>query len=275
MDVITNTRAIRRRVVVPKHPERVSRELANSDLGKEGQQVARFPDGVLANLARRVRAGGVEVAEGDRAPDARLRVAQVLEDELDHVLCAAVARLGGEGGGFGDGDDGRAAVDGGGGAVDEAGGLVRLHRLGNTRGGGRAEGQLAHFPLRAESHRTHLEEVDGRGDVVGVVLDRLLATLSDSLVRGEVDRAKDAADGVVDLEDLCDVGGVGEVADEEVDLHVGLVGGGGIGGKGAEGEGRDALDGLGERVGETGGEGGEGGRVSLALVFVVRGRHDA
>lgn len=78
VDVVPDAGAVRGGVVVAKDLERVLGDLADGNLGEEREEVSGLADGVLADQAGRVRAGGVEVAQADRAPDARLAVAQVL-----------------------------------------------------------------------------------------------------------------------------------------------------------------------------------------------------
>lgn len=236
MDVVAHAGAIGRRVVGSKDLESLLSKLARRHLRQKGQQVPRLPAGVLSDLARRVGAGGVEVAESDRAPEVGLRVADVLDDELRHVLGAAIDGLGGERGGLGDGDHGGHAVDGGGGRVDEAVDVVLLHHLHVRRGGD----QLGVRGVWGEDE-TYADEVDGGRDVVLVVLDRLLGALPNGLVGRDGDDCVDAALGLVRLEDLLNVVLDRDVALKEVDLAVGLVGVGSIGRERLEGELGDAV----------------------------------
>jgi hypothetical protein len=108
-----------------------------------------------------------------------------------------------------------------------------------------------HRENRAHDRGAHIEDIDGCGDVVLVVLDRLLATLADGLVRGDVNDAEDAAIVGVVLEDAIDVLGVSDIALEELDLGVGLVLVRSVGTERIKGQLRDALACFGERVVEA------------------------
>lgn len=104
----------------------------------------------------------------------------------------------------------------------------------------------------ARGEETHADEVDGRRDVVLVVLDGLLCALPDGLVGSDCDHCVDAALGLVRLEDPLNVVLDRDVALKEVDLAVGLVGVGGIGRERVEGELGDTVERGGEGVGEAG-----------------------
>lgn len=129
MEVVANAGSVGGGVVVSEDLESLLSELAGSHLGEKGEEVSRLAAGVLSNLARGVRSSGIEVPQAYGAPEVGLGVADVLEDELRHVLGAAVDGLGGEDGGFGDGDLLGSAVDGGRRRVDDAVDLVLLHDL--------------------------------------------------------------------------------------------------------------------------------------------------
>lgn len=98
---------------------------------------------------------------------------------------------------------------------------------------------------------TYGEEVDGRGDVVLVVLNWLLPTLSNSLVSSNMDDTVNAFLVGVRGEHLVDIRLEGNVTLEEINHAVVFVCLGGSGGQGLEGELGHALEGLGERVGEA------------------------
>lgn len=70
---------------------------------------------------------------------------------------------------------------------------------------------------------TDIKKIDGRVDVVSVVLDWLLTTLADSLVSSNVDDTPDAALALVGLEDLVNVFWVCDVSLEDFDFGSGLV----------------------------------------------------
>jgi len=128
VDVVADAGAVGRVVVVAEDLEALG-ELADGHLGEEREEVARAAARVLANLARRVRAGRVEVAQRDGTPLLRRRVAHVLDDELGHELGAAVARLGLERRRLGDGALRGSAVHGRRRRVDEVVDLVLVHDL--------------------------------------------------------------------------------------------------------------------------------------------------
>ena len=92
---------------------------------------------------------------GERSSAGRT-AAQIRDDRLAHDFGLPVRAVRLEAGALGDGDDGRGAVDGGGGRVDDA----RAVKLGH-----------------------HLEEVDRRRDVVLVVRQGDLRRLAHGLVR--------------------------------------------------------------------------------------------
>lgn len=99
---------------------------------------------------------------------------------------------------------------------------------------------------------TCLHERNRRGDVVLVVLKRLLCRLADGLVGGHGDDGVDAADLVVIGKDLFNVRLDGHVALVEIDHAVVPVRLGRAGGEGLLGKLGDAVEGLLERVGEAG-----------------------
>lgn len=103
----------------------------------------------------------------------------------------------------------------------------------------------------SEPDRTHREKVDGGRDVVLVVLNGLLSTLTDSLVSSDVDHSPDASLALVCLEDLVDVLLEGDVAAEDLNLERLLVLLGSVGGESILSDLGNALQSLRERVGEA------------------------
>lgn len=255
VDVVADAGAVRSRVVVTKDLEALG-EFADGHLRQEGEQVARATARVLADLAGRVRAGRVEVAERDGAPF-RVRVAHVAEDQLAHELGAAVARLGLELGRLADRDRLGDAVHGRGRRVDKVANLVAVHDLCVVRSDINHQSKFLGLAERVSRNgsergrRTHVEEVNGGRDVDIVVLDRDLARLADGLEGGDVNDAVDAALGLVVLEDLFNVLLDGDVAAVDVNLEGLLVLFGRVGAELALGDGRDALAGGRERVVEA------------------------
>lgn len=246
MDVVANAGTVRGGVVVTEDLEAL-RELANRHLGKERKEVSRPSPRVLTDQARGVRSGGVEVPQSDGAPLVGRRVGNVLDDEFRHELCAAVDGLGLEGGGLGDGDGGGGAVNGRRGRVDDVVDAVTVHDLRvSVRVSTNEKGK------RGGRGKTHVEEVDRRGNVVLVVLDRDLTTLSHRLERGNVDNTPDRSPPLLVVDkDLVNLGLDRDVAANDLDLEGLLVLLGGASGEGILRNLGDALEGRRERVGEA------------------------
>ena len=159
VDVIAETGAVGCFVIVAKNMK--LREFAGGDFHDVRHEVVRDAVGVLAEETGDVVADGIEVAKGD---DIKFRVgyAKVFQDFFDHVfsLAVGVGKLDTSGKGFDALLDTLVAVNGGGGGENELFHTVRLHRL---------------------------EEVEGAGDVVVVVLERLFDGFGDGFEAGEVD----------------------------------------------------------------------------------------
>ena len=162
VDEVADARPVGRVVVVAEDPQ--LRPDADGGLRDVGHEVVGDARGQLADERRRVRADGVEVAQGDHAqgvPGGR----GVAEDLLADALRVAVG-----GGGreqrrlLRDGEPLGLAVDGAGGGKDDGTRAVRSHRL---------------------------EEVHERDEVVAVVRERLLDRFRHGLGGGEVDDGVD------------------------------------------------------------------------------------
>mmetsp|Transcript_101059 Transcript_101059/g.257056 ORF Transcript_101059/g.257056 Transcript_101059/m.257056 type:complete len:248 (-) Transcript_101059:33-776(-) len=158
MDVVSDTRAVRRVVVAAENTQALTP--ADCDLLHERHEVVGHATRGLADPARRVRAGGVEVAQ-DGDLQARVGLAGVLENLLDHVLGPAV----------------------GVGAAERLffinGLLVRLVDCRRRGEHDVVAARLLHG----------LQDVQGAHDVVLVVPERLGHGLAHGLEAGEVDHA--------------------------------------------------------------------------------------
>ena len=64
----------------------------------------------------------------------------------------------------------------------------------------------------------HIENVDGRVNVILVILDGLLSALANSFVRCDVDDAPNATLILVGFKDLVNVLGIGDIALEDFNL---------------------------------------------------------
>ena len=170
MDVVAHARAVRRVVVVAEHAHAL--KLAHGNLRHVGQQVVRDALRVLADKAALVRADGVEVAQQHDVPLVVADV-QVGEHLLKHALRPAVgvravvlrAILGDR---------------------DEL--WLAVHR------GAAGEHQVLHAVVAR-----HVAQHQRAGDVVPVVLKRLLHAFAHGLEAGEVDDGVDVVlveDGV-------------------------------------------------------------------------------
>jgi hypothetical protein len=157
---VPSSRDARRGVVVPEDLERVLGDAADGHVREEREEVARPAARVLADAAGRVRAGGVEVPERERAPARGLGRADVREQRLAHDLAAPVRAVRLQARALRDRDLRRRAVHGRGARVDHARAAPAGHRL---------------------------AERDGRRDVVLVVEERELDGLADGFVRLRAD----------------------------------------------------------------------------------------
>lgn len=97
-----------------------------------------------------------------------------------------------------------------------------------------------------------MEEVNGSSDVVLVVLKRLLSTLPDGFVSGDMDDTVDSPFRRVRLEDLLDISLERDVSLEQVDFAVFLVGFRGRRGESVDSDLGEAGESGRERVGEAG-----------------------
>ena len=158
MDVVTHARAVRGVVVVAEHADAL--QLAHGNLRDVGQQVVRNALWILADQAALMRADGVEVTQQHDVPLVVAHV-QVGEHLLEHALGPSV---------------GVGAVVLGAllGDRDELG--LAVHRC--------AAGE--HDVLHAMVAR-HIAQHQRAGDVVPVVLQRLLHAFANRLEAGEVD----------------------------------------------------------------------------------------
>lgn len=178
VDVVAYSRSIGGGVVVPEDVK--FRPPSDRHLGDVGHQVVRDPAGVFPDLAARVGADGVEVAEkGYRKTG--VRGGEVGQDFLVHQLRAAVG-------------------------VDAAGRFGLFERdvlAGSVDCGARTEDQFVYSELR------HcLAEGKGGIEVVLVVFERLLDRLADRLVACEVDDCVD----LVFCEDFSEFAAVADVS---------------------------------------------------------------
>ena len=159
VDVVAETGAVGCFVIVAKNMK--LREFAGGDFHNVRHEVVRDAVGVLAEETGDVVADGIEVAKGD---DVELGVghAKIFQDFFDHVFgfAVGVGELDASRKGFDALLDTLVAVNGGGGGENELLDAVGLHRL---------------------------EEVEGAGDVVVVVLERLFDGFGDGFESGEVD----------------------------------------------------------------------------------------
>src|SRR5688500_2083735 len=156
VDVIAHAGAVRRGVVRAPDVERGTP--ADRHLGDVGEEVVRHAGRVLADTARRMRAGRIEIAqryEAEIGVRARVVVQELFHDELRLAI--------------GIGRPERVRLRN-----------RQLARLAVHRGRG-AEHHPAHAVLR---HR--LEQGDGATDVVVVIQQRLLHRLAHRLQAGEV-----------------------------------------------------------------------------------------
>ena len=129
MDVISDTGSVGSRVVGTEDLEAFLSEFTGGHLREKGEKISRLSSRVLSNLSARMSTGGVEVSQSDGSPVVGLRVADVLDDQFRHHLCSTVTRFRREGRRFGDGNDLRSSVDGGGGRVDHTVAFELLHHL--------------------------------------------------------------------------------------------------------------------------------------------------
>ena len=159
VDVVAETGTVGCFVIVAKDMK--LRELAGGDFHDVGHEVIWDAVGVLAEETGDVVADGIEVAKGD---DIKLGVgyAEVFQDFFDHVFSLAVW--------VGELDTSRKGFD------------ALLDTLVAVNGGGGGENELLHI---VGLHR--LEEVEGAGDVVVVVLERLFDGFGDGFEAGEMD----------------------------------------------------------------------------------------
>ena len=158
VDVITDVRAVGGGVVVAE--DRQTLTDAGGGLRYEGYQVLRHTARQLANQRRRVGTDGVEVAQGDTL-ERRGGTHRVTQDVLTHRLRVAIGR----GGRFA----GRKLRNG------------LFIRLAIDRARRREDN------VRAVELTHQLQDVHQRGEVVAVVLQRLLHRLAHRLEGGKVD----------------------------------------------------------------------------------------
>ncbi len=159
MDVVAEAGAVWCFVIVAKNMK--LREFAGGDFHDVGHEVIWDTIGVLAEETGDVVTDGIEITKGD---DIELGVgyAEVFQDFFNHVfgLAVGVGELDASGKGFDALLDTLVAVNGGGGGENKLLHIVGLHRL---------------------------EEVEGTGDVVVVVFERLFDGFGDGFEAGEVD----------------------------------------------------------------------------------------
>lgn len=159
VNVVAKTGAVGCFVIVAKDMK--LGEFAGGDFHDVGHEVVRDAVGVLTEETGDVVADGIKITKGD---DVEFGVghAKVFQDFFDHVFGLAV--------GVGELDASRKGFD----ALFDA--LVAIN------GGGGRENKLLHI---VGLHR--LEEVEGAGDVVVVVLEWLFDGFGDGFEAGEVD----------------------------------------------------------------------------------------
>ena len=159
VDVVAKTGTVGCFVIVAKNMK--LREFAGGDFHDVRHEVVRDAVGVLAEETGDVVADGIEITKSD---DVELGVgyAKVFQDFFDHVfgLAVGVGKLDTSRKGFDALLDTLVAINSGGGGENEPLHIVGLHRL---------------------------EEVEGAGDVVVVVLERLFDGFGDGFEAGEMD----------------------------------------------------------------------------------------
>ncbi|MNF55723.1 hypothetical protein D3C84_371950 [compost metagenome] len=161
MDVVAHAGAVRRRVVVAKHPQFL--ELADTDLADVGQQVVGNAVGIFADEATLMGTDRVEVAQQHDGP-AGIGLGKIPQNLFHHQLGATIG-VGGAGGEiFPQGHRSGIAIDG--------------------RRGAEHQAEHAGFCHLLAQHQ-------GTGHVVLVVGERDLGGLPDRLEAGEVDHGFD------------------------------------------------------------------------------------
>lgn len=220
VDVVSNAGSIRSGVVVSEHLQSTLAVLSDGHLSEKREKVSRFATRILADLARFVSTGGIEVSKSDGA-EFGISIADVADDDLAHPLGSAVHRLRCEAGGFRNGNLGRGTIDGGGRRVDESVASIVMHNF---------------------------EEVDQTTDVDVVVVDRDLGALTDSLESGAEDDRPDLFLAGVGFKGFADILLGSEITFEDVDFAIVFVLLGSVGGELVKGDFLETLDGGREGV---------------------------
>ena len=161
MDVVTDAGSVGRIVIVAI--DRQAFQLAAGDSGNIGQQVVRDTVGFFTDQSRGMCTDGVEVTKQSDRPFL-VRYTEILEDHLDHQFGGAIGVGGREGEVFPDGQRSRGAINGCRRGEDDLLNIVLPHLL---------------------------AEDDGAGQVVVIVFQRFLDTLTNRLESGEVDNRVD------------------------------------------------------------------------------------
>ena len=165
MDIIPDAGAVRRGIIVAEYPQ--AGQLAHCHLGNVGYQIVGDAVGILPDEPAGMRPDGVEVPECHHAPF-RIRNHQIPQELLDHHLGVAVR------------------VGGGGGHVLSVG-----HRVMYPVYGGRG----GEYQLLAAILPHSLEQQQGAGQIVVIILQGLGNGFSHCLQSGKVDHSVDAVIG--------------------------------------------------------------------------------
>lgn len=187
VDIVANTGTIGGGIVHPKDGEMLP--ATDGDLSDVGHEIVGDTSGILADLTGSVGAARVKVAEDEDVP-LGIGLVQIAQKLLDEELGASVRVCGADLSVLRDG-----------------------HLLDHPVDGGRG----GEYKILAVVLGEQVEEVEGAGEVVVVVADRLLDRLSDGLEPRKVDAGEERElreDGL----EVCEVEQVNLTEDDEVRL---------------------------------------------------------